>query len=46
MSEGKVYKKYLGKSKNGWRNDYNKKNIFEKAASNRYKNLKYSIYRN
>lgn len=39
---GREFEKYLGKSKTGWRNDINKKLIMEKAADDRYKNVKYS----
>ena len=45
MNTGREYEKYLGKSKIGWWNDYNKKNILEKAVLDRYKNLKYSTCR-
>ena len=42
MSIGREYEKHLINSKTGWRNDHNKKNMFEKAASDRCKNMRHS----
>ena len=37
MKTGTECEKFLGKSKTGWRNDHNKKSMFEKAVSDRCK---------